>query len=401
MQGSRLAAVAAARQGDLRGSATSASAGDVTSQEPETGAQRHAAAAVAVLPPDNLSGNPAPLEEIRRAIYDALSRCGAEVLDERVLERFMAMHRVRYTGGVSKELARQFADEGPAGTILVTTLDQYEEPDPPRLALTLRLVSAAEAASILWIDSIDLAGNESPGLLGLGAVTDPRVLRDRAVGRLVDSLAAFLSRASVQPGFSGTSGRPGAAAAGSAPSTAERGRRFRPKRFFRSQASGTGTAQGRPLRVAVLPFSNESGRGDAGDLMMLHFVRQLVRLPAVEVVEPGVVREALLQSRLIMEGGPSMPQSDLLRTLLDVDLALTGHVSDYQDYGGPWGHPVVVFSARGIDTRTRQVVWASFSDNRGDDGVVFFDWRRVRTVHALAAAMAHQAVEKFMGEHGS
>jgi hypothetical protein len=110
------------------------------------------------------------------------------------------------------------------------------------------------------------------------------------------------------------------------------------------------------------------------------------------VVEPGEVRQVLLRSRTIMEGGLSLPQADILRADLDVDLVLTGIVMDYQDYIGGWGNPKVEFSARVFDMQTRQIVWSSSSYNEGDDGVFFFNLGKVNTAHGMASGMVGSVV---------
>lgn len=142
----------------------------------------------------------------------------------------------------------------------------------------------------------------------------------------------------------------------------------------------------------MLPFSNESGRRHAGEIIALQLVRHLAGRPNVRIVEPGEVRAALLRTRMIMEGGPSLSQAVLLRDLLDVDLVLTGTVNDYIDKRSVDGIPRAVFSVRAINTRTRQVVWASTSYNRGNGGVFFFDVGMVHSAQELASEMARQTV---------
>jgi hypothetical protein len=53
----------------------------------------------------------------------------------------------------------------------------------------------------------------------------------------------------------------------------------------------------------------------------------------------------------------------------------------------------VDFSALLIERKSQEVVWASESDNEGDDGVFFFDWGKVNTAHAMASEMVLSAVE--------
>ncbi len=127
--------------------------------------------------------------------------------------------------------------------------------------------------------------------------------------------------------------------------------------------------------------------------MALHFVRQLRTLENFTVIEPGIVREALLNYRIIMDDGISLAQTDLLFSKLNVDLILAGKVFDYQDYLGALGTAKVDFSVLLIEKQSREVVWAVESQSQGDDGVFFFDWGRINTAHRLASEMVAAALE--------
>lgn len=129
-------------------------------------------------------------------------------------------------------------------------------------------------------------------------------------------------------------------------------------------------------------------------MLALHLTRELSKTGKIEVVEPGEVRQALLKSRTIMEGGLSLPQADILRDALDVDLVITGIVMEYQDSFGGSANPKVEFSTRVFDTKTRQIVWSSSSYNQGDDGVFFFNLGKVNTAHEMASGMVRSVVDK-------
>ena len=122
--------------------------------------------------------------------------------------------------------------------------------------------------------------------------------------------------------------------------------------------------------------------------MQLHFVREMVKVDNIEVIEPGVVRKELLDLRIIMEDGVSLAQADVVLDAVNADLLLTGNVMDYQDYKGADCDPVVDFSVAVIERKGREVRWTSKSCNRGTDGVWFFDLGRERTASAMASEMA-------------
>jgi TolB-like protein len=148
----------------------------------------------------------------------------------------------------------------------------------------------------------------------------------------------------------------------------------------------------RRYSVAVIPFLNLSQRKSAGKILELHFVNQLLRNESLSIVEPGLVRQELLEHRVIMAAGPSLENAEALSDdeSLGVDLVLSGVVFDYQDATGT---PKVDFSVTVIEKESRRVVWSSRSHNTGEEGVLFFNLGMVHTVHQLASEMARGTSE--------
>ncbi len=321
---------------------------------------------IAVFPFENLSGTPVPIKEIRRSFIARLEAKGLQVLDDGTLEKFMIKHRIRDTGGMDWATAQAFKNEIGIEGVLITSVELYSGAIPPKMALTSRLVSTGDKVVILWMDGVGIAGDDSPGILGLGLIEDPKKLLDKALHSLSESLAQYVStkKENVSAGHAG--------------------KKFRPKIVYRSPLM----EEDRKYTVAVIPFFNESGRKNAAEIVVLHFVRELTKLENFNVIELGVVKQRLLNARIIMIEGISLTDADLVSNSLEADLVLTGRVMDYQDYQASWGKPKVDFSVTVVERKSRKVVWNSYSHNEGDDGVFFFDWGRVNTAHAMMAKMA-------------
>ncbi len=330
------------------------------------------AALVAVLPFENLSNAAAPIKDMRQSVIADLQKKGVPVLDDAALQTFMARHRLRYTGGIDAETARAFREETGTGAILITALVLYDDKHPPKISFLARLVAASDPPAILWSAGKGSAGDDSPGFLGLGLIEDPRVLEEKAIRLMTDSLAAYLS--------SGKSSHETASG------------KYQPKTSFRSPV----LRRGAKYRVAVLPFFNISGRKDAGAILEQQFVGQLASFENLTVIEPGVVREKLLQFRIIMDQGVSVADAGAVCDILDVDFVLSGRVISYQDYLGSAGKPKVEFSTLLVERKSKEVVWSSTSYNEGDDGVFFFDVGRVYTADGLASAMVRAVVEQMV-----
>ena len=332
---------------------------------------------IAVYPVENLSGGAAPIKEIRKICIENLKAQGIDVLEEGVLEKFMARYRIRYAGGVDREIAKAFKHDIDVDGVFITSLELFSDTNPPKISLISRLVSVGEDPSILWMDGVGLAGDDSPGILGLGLIKDPNQLLDRALKTNLDSLLSYLS------------GKP----KGQVREVVRN--KFCPKVSYRSPALDSN----RKYTVVIAPFFNMSERKYAGEIMTLHFAKELVRVTNFNIIEPGVVRQAFLELRIIMEQGVSLANAELILDLLNADLVVSGKVADYEDYQGTWGKPKVNFTAQLIERRSQEVLWSSHSYNEGDDGVFFFDRGKVNTAHAMASQMI-QWIGKMMLKDG-
>jgi hypothetical protein len=326
---------------------------------------------IAVLPFQNLTGKAVPLKALRQSSVDRLKSLGFSILEDATLDRFMVAHRMRYTGGIDIDTAQALRSEVGVDAVLITNIELYDEKPPPKIALASRLVSTEKQVSILWIDSVSLVGDESMGILGLGLIEDPEKLKEKALGRLFDSFATH---------FSGTLGTLNGAGWG-----------YGPRTVFGSPA----LQKDKRYTIAVVPFTNRSERRNAGDFIALNFAEKLVKSGDFEVVEPGIVRQNLLNMRLIMPEGISISDIELLFNLLDADLVLIGSDFDYQDPQGSAGTAKVEFSmdviyrTGGIFTSGR-IIWSSRSDNEGDDYMYAFDWGKVYTAHELTSRMTER-----------
>jgi TolB-like protein len=331
--------------------------------------------AVAVFPVENLSGGRVPAEAIRQFLVDRLVHDGIEVLAADALDDFMTRHRVRYAGGVDSVLGQALRQETGVDGVLIASVELLSVAAPPKAAILARLVSIRSTPVIVWADAVGMAGDDAPGFFELGVVHDPERLLGRALDRLARSLLAYL--------------RTGEAPAGPSPAS-----KFRPKTFYRRLV----LEPGRTYSVAVLPFDNLSERRHAGEILALLFANHLSRLPRLQVVDPGEVRRQLLEARVIMDGGVSLRDAELVASLVAADLVLAGRVLAYRDYEGPEGTARVEFSTVLIEGRSRQVVWSSDSYNEGRDGVRFFERGTSRTAHAMASQMVRLTAEAMVGE---
>lgn len=318
---------------------------------------------VAVLPVHNLSGAVVPTKELLPPIARALARGGVDVVEGEPVEQFLSRHRMRYTGGIGSRDARDAARELGVDAVLITSVELYGSDVPPKLAISMRLVSAGVDPAILWMDGAFMSGDESPGILGLGRIRSIEKLQRKALSSLTDSLAHALRRG--LPSVRGC----------------DADRRFDPIIVYAEPR----LEPGKRYSVAVLPFVDHTIRRGAGEIVALETARQLATVPALRVLEPGVVRERSIRQRIVTEGGISRETARLLRGSLEVDLVMSGVVFSFSEGSGT---PKVEFDTVLLDARNGEVVWESTSKSSGDEGVVYAHIGAVSTASDLACRMA-------------
>jgi TolB-like protein len=346
---------------------------------------------LAVYPLTNISGTKVPLKEIRKLLIERIQGPGVDIMSDAVLEKFMARHRIRYVAGLSAYESEPFKDETGTDAVLIASVVLYDERYPSKIALTARLVSTGKRPVVLWSDSIGLAGDDSPGILGLGLIEDPKKLLDKAVRYLSRSLTDYLAREGarvrgVEEGSARDAGKEVSVqtpSAVSAWSVKDLFGSVRPRSYYVAPF----LEAHKRYSVVVMPFLNKSGRRNANDAVMLEFIRQLSGMKNFTVLDPGMLRQEMLESRIIMLDSISVADADIIFSRLDADLLLTGTVNEYYDYDSSFGTSKVGFSVFLIEKKGRRLVFASESSNTGDDQITFFELGKIRTAHALASRM--------------
>jgi hypothetical protein len=336
---------------------------------------------IAVLPLANRSVRAAPLVEIRDLLIGRLADRGFELLGEEELESFMRRHRMRHTAGLSRDLARVLAEETGAQAALITTVDLYDERIPPRVALTSRLVSTGARPRILWMDCAVRTGDEAPGGFDLGLISEPAAVSEI----VVDEIAQAVPHDGVHD-----------AAATGEPFVPSRKThwRFRPRSYYASPDFPI--VRDEAGRIAVLPFTNESMTPYAGEILTDQVIRHLVEVGA-DVVEPGIVRQVMLEARQFYSEGPSVPETDILRLHLQADVVVFGEVTRYREKLGL--EPAQAeFLVRAIDAESGDLIWASNSFAGGNRGVFFFSVGQVHAAQSLASEMARALVGTVLRE---
>ena len=155
---------------------------------------------------------------------------------------------------------------------------------------------------------------------------------------------------------------------------------------------------GERLRIAVLPFDNVSKDQDAGRVLTNTVVTFLLSTGSFDVVEPGVTYSALGADAVRMTDGITVEACQKLQPKLNVDAFVIGVVEEYGEVRvGAESYPAISMSARLVDARTANILWAATISKTGAEGIKVFDIGRVSSLGKLSK-MAVQAMAESLAK---
>jgi hypothetical protein len=391
---------------------------------------------IAVFPIENLSGTPAPLKELGSELLVELRQEGMRLIEPGAVDDFIETHQVRYLGGIDEKTAAILREATGADAVLITTLELYSDVSPPKFSIIARLVSIKDVPEIIWMDSVGIAGDDSPGILGLGLIDDIKVLRGKGLKSIGKSLKHYVteppvrkkrvsakekreeepftlmslirsivtekrlltdpSNSRIKPWYLKNPPEKPYTVEDMLQEMKTNGgmfvSRYSPPLWYSSQD----TLVDQERTLAIIPFFNRSTRKHAAELQVLHLAKQLVSDGSFRVLELGVIRDRMLNMHVVMKEGISIPNVDLITIALGVDLLLNGEIFDYLDTVGYGSYPKIDFSMQMFDRDNKKILWSSHSHNQGDDGVYFFEYGRIATASALSDRMCRALVLKLV-----
>ena len=143
---------------------------------------------IAILPLVNYTDEPDAADRIEGLLREGLRRRGMEVATQDEVDAFLALKRIRYTGGITRLNAREMGKVLGVEAILLGSVNLYADMNGEvYTGVTLRLISTADG-EIVWTKVLSYSGRDFEGILGLGLVTSLEELSRRVVVGLLEEL---------------------------------------------------------------------------------------------------------------------------------------------------------------------------------------------------------------------
>ena len=229
----------------------------------------------ALIPPRDLSGNPAAPGALAGALRACLEARGARFAAPEEVDALLRARRIRYTDSLSRADLAALGTRLEADFVLLATVLDYVPGGEPRLAFSLRALETGSGRRVAS-SAVALRGADFEGLLGLGRIEDIDALLQEGLERALEGFDA--------------SGAP-------VPPRARRAGRPRPP------AGGRGFVRDdfdpRALeRVALLPLENRSSATDAAVQLGEFLGDAWARGGRVRVCEIADVRATLIAQKV-------------------------------------------------------------------------------------------------------
>jgi hypothetical protein len=139
------------------------------------------------------------------------------------------------------------------------------------------------------------------------------------------------------------------------------------------------------VKIAVLPFENVSRDQEAARRMTITVFTYLLATKMFDVVDQGVVNSAMTAEGIRSSEALSPENYQKLQARLKVDAVMIGLVEDYGEVRiGSESYPSISFSARLVNARTAEILWAATISKTGNEGVKIFDIGRVASLGKLS-----------------
>lgn len=325
------------------------------------------AARLALIPPENSSGDPAAPAAVEELLADHLASRGWEVVRGPELETELRRQRLRRLDSFRPEELTRLAGDLRLEAVLTSTIWTYRSASRPMVAISARAV--AGDGSHLWSDVVGVTPEDTESALGFGRAASVQGLVVEAANRLMDRFprpgggARVLSRVRRRP------------------PTLDRVLSYRVRELPTD------------LRLCVLPFENHDRDRSAPRTAAELLANRLTEFAQWSVVEPAELRAALRDEKVATL---QMLDSDRLRRVADrlaTPYFLRGQVRHWREGTGRGpASPRVGIALELVELDRGELLWEAYHERSGADYEGLFRRGEIGSVVVLASQVFAEMV---------
>jgi len=298
-----------------------------------------------IIPFENLTEDKNAELFVMPILKEKLKAKGYEIVDDNILNSFFLKERIRFTGYISKEVAKKINDEFKVDAILLGSINSFSK-NKLQIGISAYLLDPSDS-TIIWADHASATAEDFVRILGLGKVKTIEELTSKVIDKLIKSLDT-------------------------APIFKERELTY---------------------RIAVMPFKNKSKIKKAGQIVTYMFIEEMFKNKNFEPINYGDVKKAIIDLRIRRKEQLDYKTIKSISNYLGVDGIIVGIVESYNEQEENFP-PQVTITARLIDVRRNKILWCDTYQYKGDDGIFVFDWGKITTAENVAYKVVSKLLNK-------
>lgn len=146
-------------------------------------------------------------------------------------------------------------------------------------------------------------------------------------------------------------------------------------------------------RVAILPFSNLSGRVLASEIVNDVFVAEMFKLGKFNIEEPGNIHEYMIKEGMLSIGEIDVENLKMMSERLGLDAVIVGTVEEFDEGLNRFPKvPVVSITARMVEPASGKVIWTAKNKRSGEDYAEVFGVGTVRSITTLTQLVVSEMI---------
>ncbi|MFH7835554.1 MAG: hypothetical protein QXL51_03050 [Candidatus Aenigmatarchaeota archaeon] len=300
---------------------------------------------IAIMPFENYSEDKNALNLVMPLIRKELEIKGFFLIDEENVNKFMVKERLRYSDGISSEIAKKMHKELNVDVIMVGCINSFSV-TKPEIGLTAKLINASDG-SILWANHASAQGEDFVGILGLGKIDNIEKLAEKIVKMLFNSISL---------------------------------------NSFQKEIEST-------YKIMIIPFYNRTKIKNAGMIVTNLFIVEMLKNKDFIPLELGETKKLMINLKIRKKGEIDSEKLKALSEFAKIDGILVGSVDIYKEKTESLP-PEVSICVRVLDIRKNKLVWSDCDSYQGDEGIIFFDWGKINTVENTAYKLIKKILKR-------
>lgn len=152
-------------------------------------------------------------------------------------------------------------------------------------------------------------------------------------------------------------------------------------------------------RIAILPFVNETSYSQGEVVLQKVFVAELIKGGDYLISQDGDVKKIFQQIKIYPGQSPNFEQLRIIADRLNVQLLITGRISEMSENSNGLGvNPVIAVTLQIFDAKTGTSLWITHHRREGEQFRKILHFGKINSITSLAQIISQEVIAKWYKE---